>query len=499
VAFDRIVVVGGGTAGWMAAAACASHLPHSSVEVIDFENVDIVGVGEASVPSIRDFHRTLGIDEIEFLRQTNGTYTLGIEFQHWKEPGTRYFHTFGDFGDLGGPLAPWEQYRRLGDSSLDMLGRLCLPTVMALHGRFCVPRADGSDGPTCDYAYHFDAALYAGLLRDIALSRGARRTEGCIAAVERRDDGAIGSVTLADGRQVTGDLFIDCSGFRSLLLGEALGEPFVDFSRWLPLDRAWSCPGERVGTPIQPYSRATALEAGWAWRIPLQSRTGHGHVFASRYLDEDEARDQLRWQLDGEALAEPTLHQFTPGHRRRAWVRNVVALGPASGFIEALESTGLLLMQSGLGRLVDLLASGGPVDDDAVARYNAATARQFAHLRDFTLLHYCLNARQDSTFWHAMASMELPATLALRIDTWRELGTLHLDDDEPFDAASWLAIHAGMEHWPQRMDAALETADREEALRILQRRRTRIAATVGGLPPHHAYIAQVLRGRRSRP
>jgi tryptophan halogenase len=467
------------------------------VEVIDFDKVDGAAVGEASLPSIRDFHRSVGIDELEFLRATHGTFTLGIEFQHWRAWGTRYFHTFGDFGELAGPGALWAQYRRLGDSSLDMLGRLCLPTVMALHGRFCVPGADGSGAAPYGYAYHFDAALYAGLLREIALRRGARRTAGCIAGVERHDDGAIDSVTLADGRKVTGDLFIDCSGFRSLLLGEALGEPFVDFSRWLPLDRAWSCAGERVGIHIPPYTRATALEAGWAWRIPLRSRTAHGHVFASRYMDDELALGQLRGQLDGAALAEPTLHHFRPGHHGRSWVRNVVALGPASGFVEALESTGFLLIQSGLGRLIDVLAPGAPVSDDAVERFNARTARQFAQLRDFTLLHYCLSARRDSAFWRAMTTVELPATLAFRIDTWRELGTLHFDDDESFDAASWLAIHAGMEHWPQRLDPVLETTDREAALRALQRRRTRIAATVGGLPPHHAYIADVLRRDRN--
>ena len=488
-------------AGWMVAAACVSRLPHRSVEVVDVDDLDsdIVGVGEASPPSMRDFHRTLGLDEPAFLRGTNGTYTLGIEFQHWREPGTRYFHTFGDFGDLAGPHAPWAQYRRLRDSSLDMLGRLCLPTVMALHGRFGVPPTDGRDGAPYQYAYHFDAALHADLLRGVATRRGARRTEGRIVGVERREDGAVGSVKLADGRQVTGDLFIDCSGFRSLLLGDALGEPFVDFSRWLPLDRAWSCAGERVGTQIPPYTRATALDAGWAWRIPLHGRTGHGHVFASRYIDEERAREQLRGQLDGEPLAEPMLHRFKPGHRSRSWVHNVVALGPASGFIEPLESTGVLLVQGGLGRLIDVLAAGVPVSDDAVGLYNIRTARQFTQLRDFIVLHYCLSARRDSAFWRAMATMQLPVSLASRIDAWRERGTLQRDDDEPFDAASWLAIHAGMEHWPRRTDPALEATDREESLRVLQRRRTRIAATVAGLPPHHTYLAHVLGRARKQP
>jgi tryptophan halogenase len=277
-----------------------------------------------------------------------------------------------------------------------------------------------------------------------------------------------------------------------LLLGEALGEPFVDFSRWLPVDRAWACPCERSGTALLPYTRATALEGGWAWRIPLQNRTGHGHVFSSRYIDENRARGQLMAQLDGAPLAEPRLLKFTTGHRARFWVRNVVALGLSSGFLEPLESTSIYLIQNGLGRLMALLASAAPISEEAVADYNTGVVRQFGRIRDFIILHYCLTARRDSPLWRDMATMELPETLAFKLHAWREACTLHQYDEEGFDATSWLAIHAGMKHWPDREDPVLKELPREDALRALRRRRDAIAAIVAGLPAHDAYLGHVL-------
>ncbi len=489
VPFNRIVIVGGGTAGWMAAAAIATALRgRSTVEVVESVEIGIVGVGEATFPSIRAYNKIVGIDEAEFVRATNGTYKLGIQFCDWRVKGEHYFHTFGDFGQLGGPHALWGQYRRLVDAAPGGFGEQCLPTMMAMQGRFV---AASKEAPF-DYAYHFDAALYAGFLRDLALKRGARRTEGRIVEVHRRPDGGVASVKLADGRELAADLFVDCSGFASLLLGKTLGEPFVDFSRWLPVDRAWACPCERTGSELTPYTRATALEGGWAWRIPLRSRTGHGHVFSTRYIDEERAREQLMQQLDGAPLAEPRLLRFTTGHRARFWVHNVVALGLASGFLEPLESTSIFLIQSGLSRLMTMLTSGQPIVDDSVAQYNTGAVRQFARIRDFIVLHYCLTARRDSALWRDMATMELPETLAFKIEAWRRLGVLHQYDEEGFDATSWLAIHAGMGHWPERADPVLQELPRDEALQALQRRREAIAATVDRLPMHHEYLKAML-------
>ena len=487
--FGRIVVVGGGSAGWMAATALAKALPASTVELVESEEIGIVGVGEATFPSIRSFHRILGIDEAEFLRATNGTFKLGIAFRDWRATGEQYFHTFGDIGGLAGPRALWGQYRRVDDAGLGALGEQCLPSVMAREGRFQAPDAER---PQFDYAYHFDAALYADFLRKVALQSGVRRTEGRIVHVQRRADGGVAQLQLADGRMVAGDLFIDCSGFASLLLGRTLQERFVDFSRWLPVDRAWACPSERSSAALAPYTRATALEAGWAWRIPLANRTGHGHVFASRYIDEERARAQLLQQLDGEALAEPRLLRFTTGHRERFGVHNVVALGLSSGFLEPLESTSIFLVQSGLGRLIQVLLSPTPPGEAGVAAYNTGMVRQFERVRDFIILHYCLTARRDSQLWRDMATMELPETLAFKIHAWRQAGALHQYDEEGFDATSWLAIHAGMGHWPERADPSLREMPHEDALRALQHRRGGIAAAVAAMPTHEDYLRRVL-------
>jgi tryptophan halogenase len=490
--YGRIVVVGGGSAGWMAATALAKAMPASSVELVESEEIGIVGVGEATFPSIRAFHQILGIDEAEFLRATNGTFKLGIEFKDWRATGEQYFHTFGDFGGLSGPRALWGQYRRVDDPGLGALGEQCLPSVMARAGRF---RAPSPEQPQFNYAYHFDAVLYADFLRKLALQRGVRRTEGRIVNVTRRADGGVAQLQLADGRTVEGDLFIDCSGFASLLLGRTLQERYVDFSRWLPVDRAWACPCERSGAALAPYTRATALEAGWAWRIPLSSRTGHGHVFSSRYISEERAREQLLQQLDGEALAEPRLLRFNTGHRERFWVHNVVALGLSSGFLEPLESTSIFLVQSGLGRLIQVLLSPTPLGEAGVAAYNTGMVRQFERISDFIILHYCLTARRDSALWRDVASMELPETLAFKIHAWRQAGALHQYDEEGFDATSWLAIHAGMGHWPERADPSLREVPREEVLAALRYRRDGIAAEVAAMPTHEVYLNSIL-GKR---
>ena len=488
--FDRIVVVGGGSAGWMTATALTSGLKgRVSVEVVESEEIGIVGVGEATFPSIRNFNRLVGIDEAEFLRATQGTYKLGIRFCDWLEPGSDYFHTFGHFGPLSGSQALWAQHRRAG--SQEPLGTQCLPTVMAMAGRFVPP----GEPAEFKYAYHFDAVQYAAFLRKMAMQRGARHTQGRIVDVLRRADGGVAALQLDDGRRIEGDLFIDCSGFRSLLLGGTLGEPFVDFSHWLPVDGAWACPTARIGEELAPYTRATALDAGWAWRIPLQQRTGHGHVFASRFTDVDRAREQLLSRLDGEPLAEPRLLRFTTGHRQRFWVNNVIAVGLSSGFLEPLESTSLYLIQDGISRLMTMLVEGRPLDDGARESFNDGSVRRFARIRDFIILHYCLSRRRDSEMWRHVSSMTLPDTLAFRIELWRRYGVLHEYDEEGFDATSWLAVHAGMDHWPERDDPVFAEVAPQRALHALKGRRDALAAAVAGMPPHHRLLAQVLAER----
>jgi 2-polyprenyl-6-methoxyphenol hydroxylase-like FAD-dependent oxidoreductase len=508
VNYKRIVVLGGGTSGWMAALALATGLPHSSVTVVESEDVGIVGVGEATFPSIRAFHDIVGVNEAEFLRATNGTFKLGIKFVDWLEHGNEYFHTFGSLGETDGAGALWGHYLRAHDAagrasmststpnSTDMLGTLgeqCLPAVMGMQNRFCMP--DAKSGADFAYAYHFDATLYGPFLRDQAAKHGVRRIEGKVVEVARRPDGAVASLRLADGRDVAGDLFIDCSGFSSLLLGKTLGEPFVDYSHWLPVDRAWACPAERGDAPLTPYTRATALEAGWAWRIPLRNRTGFGHVFSSRHIDEERARAQLLAHMDGAPLAEPRLLRFTTGRRARFWVDNVVALGLASGFLEPLESTSIYLVQIGIGRLMLALQSDKPVDDDVKSSYNMGLVRHYERCRDVIILHYCLSRRRDSQFWRDMADMTLPETLAFKMHVWRQSGLLYQYDEEAFTPTSWLAIYAGMEQWPQRCDPRHAQVPGDASARWLEDRRAQVAQLVGTLPSHERFLDLVLAQR----
>jgi tryptophan halogenase len=490
-AYKRIVIVGGGTAGWMAATALRAELPGSTVELVESEEIGIVGVGEATFPSIRMFHAQVGIDEAEFLRATNGTFKLGIEFCDWRAKGEHYFHTFGKFEHVAGPNCLWGQYRRVADATLGALEEQCLPTVMAMHGRFARP-PKGQEG-LYTYAYHFDANLYAKFLRTIALKRGARRTEGRIVEVRRRADGAVDQLKLEDGRTVAGDLFIDCSGFSSLLLGRTLEEPWVDFSHWLPVDRAWAVPSAPSGSAITPYTRSTALEAGWAWRIPLIDRVGNGHVFSTRYIDEERAREQLLAQLDGPALAEPRLLRFTTGHRERCWVHNVVAVGLASGFLEPLESTSIMRIQRGVNLMINVLKPGIPPAAPAVAHYNRNITKMFARIRDFIIPHYCLTARRDSQFWRDMATKALPDTLDFKMHAWRQTGALNLyDTAEGFESSSWLSIYAGMGNWPEYLDPVFDEVPLEEARQALHQRRDQFAAMVDRMPTHDAYLRSVL-------
>jgi tryptophan halogenase len=482
--FNRIVVVGGGSAGWMTATALVTGLKgRSTVEVVESEEIGIIGVGEATFPSIRNYNRMVGIDEAEFMRATNGSFKLGIRFCDWLERGSDYFHTFGHFGNLFGSQTLWAQHRRLGLT--EPLALQCVPTAMAMKGRFVLPDENNAQ---FKYAYHFDALLYADFLRKMAVKRGARHTTGRIVEVQRRPDGGLAALVLSDGRRIEGDLFIDCSGFGSLLLGRTLEEPYVDFSRWLPVDGAWACPAERVGEEITPYTRAKALEGGWAWRIPLQNRTGHGHVFSSRFIDENRAREQLMAELDGPALGEPRLFRFTTGHRQRFWVHNVVAIGLSSGFLEPLESTSIYLIQDGISKLMVTLTEAcakRPLHESDFALFNEGSARRFARIRDFIILHYHLTRRRDSELWRYVASMELPETLAFKLDLWRRYGVLHEYDEEAFDATSWLAIHAGMDHWPERDDPVFAEISRERAASALRGRQNGIAAMVERMPLHH--------------
>ena len=465
----RIVVVGGGTAGWMAAAALARFVAPSGkrVVVIESEAIGTVGVGEGTIPPIIEFNLQLGIDEAEFLRETHASYKLGIDFAGWMHEGDRYFH---QFGQIGRPLngVPFYQLwlKHRSDPSIGPLRDYSMSAVAASQNRFGHPAADPADPLSqVAYAFHFDAAAYGRFLRKYAEQRGAERIEGRIVDVEQ--DGETGFVTalrLDDDRRVRGDFFIDCSGFRSLLLGQTLGVPFEDWSHWLPCDRAIAVPSERTD-PLLPYTRSTAHPAGWQWRIPLQHRTGNGHVYCSAYMADEEAERILIDTLDGKPIAEPNRLRFTAGRRAKSWEANVVAMGLSAGFLEPLESTSIHLVQHGIQKLLSLFPSNGinPVERD---EYNRHLINGYEPVRDFIILHYHATQR-TGPFWDHVRRMELPDSLQHKIELFRQSGRVFRYNEELFDIPSWVAVMLGQGIVPEAHDPLVDAMPDREVLRAM--------------------------------
>jgi len=493
----RVAIVGGGSAGWMAAAALSNMLRgRCRIELIESDEIGIVGVGEATIPPIKSFNHSLGIDENEFVRATQGSFKLGIEFVDWARKGHRYFHPFGPFAaDFDAvPLHHyWLRDRARGDrSSLD---EYSMAWAAASRGRFDRPIPDPRMiQSTYDYAYHFDAGLYGRYLRGYSESRGVARTEGKVVDVELRSaDGHIERLTLADGRQVEADLFIDCSGFRGLLIGQAMETGYEDWTHWLPCDRAVAVPCT-LGGDFTPFTRSTARSAGWQWRIPLQHRVGNGYVYSSRHVSDDEAAATLVASLDGEPLAEPRLLRFVTGRRKRFWNRNCVSLGLAGGFMEPLESTSLHLVQSGITRL---LALWPDLDFDplAIAEYNRITTEEYERIRDFLILHYHLTEREDSDLWRRCREMSIPDSLQYKIDHFRGYGRLVSQGFELFQNPSWLAVHIGQLNWPERYDPLVDERDPVDSAAILAGIRRVAAEAAEQMPSHQAYIDRHCRAR----
>lgn len=492
---SKIVIVGGGSSGWMAAMALARVLKngHTKIELIESERIGTVGVGEATVPTIRSFNQIIGLDEPEFIKKTNGAFKLGVEFCNWRKDGRTFFHGFGDYIVNEGPhstLNYWLHFRDRGDIEVGDFNDYSMAAVMAAQNRFCEPVNDRRTVLSLfNYAFHFDAGLYARLLRERSTAEGVVRTEGLITGVNlRSEDGYIRSVTLEDGREIEGDLFIDCSGFVGLLTDKAMKTPYLDYSHWLPVDRAWAVQCEGV-TPLTPYTRATAHEAGWQWRIPLQHRIGTGHVFSSAFTDEDTAQARLLENLDGPAVATPWLLKFKTGRRESFWVKNCVSIGLSSGFIEPLESTSIQLVQNGVSRLVAMLPDMH-INPYLQKEYNRAQALEFDRIRDFIIAHYALSDRRDTEFWRYVTSMPLPDTLTEKIETFRETGLLPLYDMESFALPSWLAIMVGIGLIPKRRDPLVALQPHEAMRSALLKRKHSILEGVKMLPDHAAFIAK---------
>lgn len=488
-----IVVVGGGSAGWAAALAMKRHFPHCAVRLVESEEIGIVGVGEATVPSVRSFNRrVLGLEETDFIRKTQATFKLGIQFRDWGRLGDTYMHGFGAVGYDHGPVAFHHLWRRalaLGKADPD-IGRYCLQNLAAAQGRFMTSPSDAPAGsPLADiaYAYHFDAALYARYLRGLAQALGVERQEGRIVDVALRGgDGFVEAVVMGDGRRIEGELFIDCSGFRSLLLGNALDVPWIDWGHWLPCDRAVAVPSRTAGAP-PPFTRATALSSGWQWRIPLQHRVGNGHVYASAFLGDDAATQALLDNLEGEATADPRLLRFSTGRRARFWERNVVAIGLSSGFMEPLESTSILLVQNALLRLLDVFPDRH-FDPALAHRYNQATVFEWERIRDFLILHYSATARRDSPFWRHCAAMPVPDRLREVTDLFLGSGRYHRDGEEFFAVSSWVLVMTGQGIVPQRWHPLLDEMTEQQVLDYVARVATVLDTCVQAMPTHQQFI-----------
>ncbi|PTW47333.1 tryptophan halogenase [Sphingomonas faeni] len=494
----KVVIVGGGTAGWMTAAALSRLVPSGvSVTLVESEEIGTVGVGEATIPSLLDYNRMLGIDEDAFVRATGATFKLGIEFRDWARLGDAYLHPFGTHGrDIGGVSFHqlWLRQAAL-DTATDgagagPIGDYCLSSVAARRGRFTRPSANPQSVlSTLSYAFHFDAGLYARFLRDLAEADGVVRVEGRVVDVERNaGTGFVEAVRLAGDRRIEGELFIDCSGFRSLLLGGALDVPFTSWREWLPCDRAWAVPSARRGALI-PYTRATADVAGWRWRIPLQHRVGNGYVYSSAHVDDDAAKQALLAGLDGEAMGEPRQLRFEAGRRDRLWDRNCVAIGLSGGFLEPLESTSIHLIQSGITRLMSLFPDLG-FSAVEIDEYNRVMLREYEQVRDFIILHYHATERSDSAFWEHCRTMALPASLEAKLALWSDKARVFREQGELFTPDSWIAVLLGQGIRPVSFDPLASALPADESARFLAHVRDMIDKTAAAMPTHEAFIAQ---------
>jgi len=495
-----ILIAGGGTAGWMAAAALSTALKPDQCRIVLIESDEIgtVGVGEATIPPILLFNKILGVDEYTFVRETQGTFKLGIEFVGWLREGQRYFHPFGRYGDDFG-LTPfhqqWLRARALGSTT--PLDAWSLNHQAAYRGRFAIPTPQSERVfTTFSYAYHFDASLYARYLRTLAESRGVERVEGKIAdVVLRPEDGFVERLTLADGRALDADLFIDCTGFRGLIT-EALGTGYDDWTHWLPCDRALAVPCARVGDPL-PFTRSTARAAGWQWRIPLQHRTGNGQVYCSGAISDDDVHASLVANLDGAPEADPRQLRFTTGRRRKAWNRNCIALGLASGFLEPLESTSIHLIQTGISRLLSWFPDRD-FDPLLAAEYNRLVDAEMESIRDFLVLHYQANAR-DEPFWRQCRAMPIPDSLAAKVEMFRANGRLIEREHELFHPPSWLAVLLGQGVVPATYDPLAGTVAPQELAAILGGMRQVIDQAAAGMPSHQHYIDRHCRAAARAP
>ncbi|HEY8023670.1 MAG TPA: tryptophan halogenase family protein [Burkholderiaceae bacterium] len=491
-----IVIVGGGTAGWMTATALAKILQRKpNITLVESDQIGTIGVGEATIPTLHVFNRLLGHDEDEFMRRTKATFKLGIEFCNWGALGERYFHGFSRLG-RDQPYAKFYHYwlKLHAEGIAPDIAEYSISSMAMRAGKFVRGSNEMPNSPMADvrYAFHFDAGLYANYLRSIAEANGVTRIEGRIVdTVVRGADGFIESVQLDDGKRIAGDLFIDCSGMAGLLIEKVLHAGFDDWSRWLPCDRAIAMPTESVG-PLLPYTRSTAHSAGWQWRIPLQHRVGNGHVFSSSFMQEDEAEAILKENVEGKPLADPRLIKFTSGKRSRMWVKNCVAIGLAGGFLEPLESTSIHLVQTAIARLIDFFPDLDFHQADIDA-YNTQADFEYERIRDFLILHYKQTARTDSPFWNHCREMAIPDSLQEKIDLFKTRGRIVREGSELFSEENWLQVMLGQGLHPEGHHPLVDQRSVEEIAAVLGDVRRVVQKCVDVMPSHGEFIDAMLR------
>ena len=491
---ERVVILGGGTAGWMTATALAKTFgPRLAITLLESDEIGIVGVGEATIPTIHWFNELIGLDEAEFLRATKASFKLGIEFVDWARPGHRYFHPFGQYGVALPGVSFHHRWLKARADGLDLpLSAFSLTTRLAMDNRFAKPAGEArSILSTLGYAYHFDAGLYARHLRSLAEADGVIRLEGKLQSVEQNPEtGMVTALTTERGERLGGDLFIDCSGFRALLIEGAMHSGFDDWSHWLPCDRAVAVPCARVAETT-PYTRSTARAAGWQWRIPLQHRTGNGYVYSSAFIDDDAAAATLLANLDGAALAEPRFLRFQAGRRSRPWIGNVVAIGLSSGFLEPLESTSIHLIQSGIAKLLTLFPDRD-CDPALSRRFNTVFGGDMDDIKDFLILHYHATHDKPEPLWEHCRHMTLPDTLLAKEAHYRRAGRLMLGTDDLFRDASWLAVLNGQGIHAQDYNPLADALDAAANRAQLQQIADVVARAAPTLPKHDAAIAQIM-------
>ncbi|MEL7444637.1 MAG: tryptophan halogenase family protein [Pseudomonadota bacterium] len=490
---NHVVVVGGGTAGWMTAAGLASMLGPTGLQItlIESEAIGVVGVGEATLPHIKHFNDTIGVNEAEFMAATSATFKLGIEFVNWGRKGDSYIHPFGEFGLPNDGVAFHQYWRKFaGEPGVGPLDDYSLPVIACRQGKFQPP----SDDPrsvlsTYRYAYQFDALQYAPFMRAHAEARGVTRVEGKVVDVSLDgESGAVSHLAMEDGSEITGDLFVDCTGFFGLLIEKALKTGYDDWSEYLPADRAVAAPCESAG-PLLPYTRATAHEAGWSWRIPLQHRTGNGHVYSSQFLSDDAACETLMRNLEGKPLADPRLLRFVTGKRRKLWNRNVVAIGLSGGFLEPLESTSIYLIQEGITKLLELFPDSQDCEVET-EEYNYWMDLQFERIRDFLILHYSATERDDSEFWNHMRTMQVPDSLRERLELFAAHGHVSAYEHGLFLVPSWIAVLIGQRAMPRDHDGRVNRLPDAQIRQHLYGLRAHMHKAASSMEDHATYLSR---------